>query len=402
LIFTRRKGVVVKLYVERDASAWNRLVEASPYSVWHHRYDAFTFDKRKRGLPLVFEKGGDYLLFPFSLENFLGFHIVSVPVYALASVLPSRAESIPLLPLALDSTLAFLKSMGVDFLTMSAPFLLPKKYPRLMNAWFKKNDALTQPLFADVLEVQGKSFEEIWMREFSKHARNRARKAEKEGVSVREVKIFDEWVSDMHLCNMSSFVRQKRYPRYPHSDKDAFLVYLNRHKAILGENYRVYGAFFRNHLIAYMATLEFNGLIVIGLLMSLSNLMSKCPNDALLRYLVDHACKNEINWIYYSFDRVSYNSKRPSLNYSLRRFKFEHGFKEYPMKIYHLGLTKAGALLRRFASFYNFMFIASTRLPHLMTDNIQKIYERQRYKKSRYSYISEFLNQRKTLRANSD
>jgi len=387
----------VKLYVEKGSNVWNQLVEASPYAVWHHKYEAFTFGKRKRSLPLVFEKGDSCLLFPFTLENFLGFHVAFVPVYDLASVLPSRIESIPLIPIALDSAVNLLKSIGVDFLIMSDHFLMPKEYHRLLNTWFEGKKALTQLIFADVLNVQGRSFEEIWMKGFSKHARNRARKAIKEGVSVREVKTFDEWVSDMHLCNMSSFSRQKRYPRYPHCDKEAFLVYLNRHKAILGENYRVYGAFFRNRLIAYMATLEFNGLIVIGLLMSLSNFMSKCPNDALLRYLVDHACKSEIKWIYYSFDRVSYSSKRPSLHSSLRRFKFEHGFEEYPMKIYYLKLTNAGAVLQRFTSLYNFLFTASSYLPHLMTDAIQKIYEKRRYKKSTYSYISEFLNQRKTL-----
>lgn len=391
----------MKLYVEKGSNVWNQLVEASPYAVWHHKYEAFTFGKHKRSLPLVFEKGDSYLLFPFALENFLGFHIASVPVYDLASVLPSRAESIPLIPIALDSAVDFLKSVGVDFLIMGSPFLMPKEYRRLVNAWFKGKGALTQLIFADVLNVQGRSFEEIWMKGFSKHARNRARKAEKEGVSVREIERLDEWISDMHLCNMSSFSRQKRYPRYPHSDEEAFLVYLNRHKAILGENYRVYGAFFGNRLIAYMATLEFNGLIVIGLLMSLSNFLSRCPNDALLRYLVDYACRSEIRWIYYSFDRVSYSSKRPSLHSSLRRFKFEHGFKEYPMKIYYLKLTKAGAVLQGFTSLYNFVFATSSYLPHVMTDAIQKIYEKRRYKKSRYSYISEFLNQRKTFGANS-
>jgi len=387
----------VKLYVGKDSSVWNQLVEASPYAVWHHKYEAFTFGEHKRSLPLVFEKGDSYLLFPFVLENFLGFRIASVPVYDLASVLPSRIGDIRLIPLALDSAVDFLKNEGVDFLIMSGPFIMPKEYLRIVNAWFEGKSALAQLIFADVLNVQGKSFEEIWMKEFSKHARNRARKAVKEGVSVREIKTFDEWISDMHLCNMSSFSRQKRYPRYPHSDKEAFLVYLNRHKAVLGENYRVFGAFFRNRLIAYMATLEFNGLIVIGLLMSLSNFMSKCPNDALLRYLVDHACKSGIRWIYYSFDRVSYSSQRPSLHSSLRKFKFERGFEEYPMKIYYLKLTNAGTLLQWFTSLYNFLFATSSYLPHLMTDVIQKIYEKRRYKKSRYSYISEFLNQKKTL-----
>ena len=382
------------LYIEKNPNAWNQLVESSPYSVWHHKYDAFTFDKHTRGLPLVFEKSGNCLLFPFSLGNFLGLNMVSVPVYDLASVLPISAESINLLPLALDSAIDLLKSASVDFMTVSAPFHMPREYHQLVNEWFKKTDPLIQPIYADVLDAQGKSFEEIWMKGFSKHARNRARKARKEGVTIQEIESFADWITDMHLCNVSSFDRQKRYPRYPHSDKEAFLAYLNRHKAILGANYKVYGAFFGNRLIAYMATLEFNRLIVIGLLMSLSHFLPKCPNDALVTHLVDHVCESEIRWVYYSFDRVSYNSKKPSLHSSLRRFKFEHGFRECPMNIYYLGLSNAGEILRRFTAFYNFMFVSSIRLPHLMTNAIQKIYEKQRYKKSRYSYISEFLSRK--------
>lgn len=386
----------MKLYIEKDPHVWNQLVEASPYAVWHHKYEALIFGKRKGCLPLVFEESGRYLLFPFVVENFLGFRVASVPVYDLASVLPSGVGSIPLLSIALDSAVGFLKRFGVDFLVVSNPFLMPKEYRLLLNAWCKKRDALEQLIFADVLDVQGRSFEEIWTKEFSKHARNRARKAEKEGVSVHEIERFEEWVSDMHLCNLSSFSRQKRYPRYPHREKGAFLAYLNRHKTVLGENYRVYGAFFRNRLIAYMATLEFNKLIIIGLLMSMSSLMSKCPNNALLKFLVNHACQNEIRWIYYSFDRVSYRPEKPSLHYSLRKFKFEHGFREYPMKIYHLGLTNSGFILQKFISLYNFILTTSFYFPHQVTTVIQKIYEKERYKKSKYSYISEVPNQRKT------
>lgn len=382
---------MMKLYVEKDPHVWNSVVEASRYSVWHHKYEAFTSEKRKRSLPLVIEEGKNHLLFPYTLGGFFGFRTASVPVYDCASVLPSNSKAIPLLPKALDVTLLALEGFGVDLLTMSAPFFLPENYLHLVNTWFEKKDALAQTIFVDALCTRKKSFKEIWMNEFSKHARNRTRKAEKEGVSVHELRAPEEWISDMYLCNMSSFYRQKRYPRYPHSDKDAFLAYLNWHKKLLGENCRIYGAFFHNHLIAYMVTLEFNRLIVISLLMSLSEFLSKCPNDALLRHLVDHACKDGFEWICYSFGRTSYSLENRSLQFSLRRFKFEHGFEEQPMKIYFLGLTRTGRLLQRMISIYNWFFIASSRFPHFVTNALQKIYERRKYRKSKYKYIKHGL-----------
>jgi hypothetical protein len=377
----------MKLYVEKDAHAWNSIVTASRYSVWHHKYEAFAPEKHKQPWPLVVEEGKEHLLFPYTLGVSFGFRIASVPVFDYASVLPSSSNAITLLPKALDVTFLALKDAGVDLLTMSAPFFMPKKYLHLMDMWFKKKDALIQTVFVDALCTRERSFEEIWVRKFSKHARNRTRKAEKEGVSVYEIRELEEWVSDMYLCNMSSFYRQKRYPRYPHSDKYAFLAYLNWHKKVLGENCRIYGAFFQNHLIAYMVTLEFNRLIVISLLMSLSQFLSKCPNDALLRHLIDHACQDKFEWICYSFDRLSYSSGRRSLHFSLRKFKFEHGFEEHPMKIYFLGLTSAGKLLQQLISVYNWMFVASSGFPRFATDVLQKIYERRKYRKSKYRYI---------------
>jgi hypothetical protein len=381
----------MKLYVERDAHAWNRIVKGSRYSVLHHKYEVFANEKRRRSLPLVFEVGKNRLLFPYELRGTFGFRTASVPVYDYASALPSNSSAIPLLPKALDVTLLALEDVGIDLLTISAPFFMPENYLHFVDKWFEKKGASVQTIFVDALSTHEKAFEDIWVNEFSKHARNRTRKAEKRGVSVREIEVLEEWTPAMYLCNMSSFYRQKRYPRYPHSDKDAFMAYLNWHKKVLGENCRIYGAFFRGRLIAYAVTLEFNSLIVISLLMSLSEFLSKCPNDALLRFLVDHACRDGFEWMCYSFDRTSYSSERRSLHSSLRRFKFEHGFEEQPMKIYFLGLTGAGRLLQQMVSVYNLVFIASSSFPHFVTDALQKIYERRRYRKSRYKYIKNDL-----------
>ena len=380
----------MRLYVERDMDAWNKTVEASPYAVLHHMYDVFTFGG-ERALPLVCREGENRLLFPFTLQDLFGFKLATVPVYDYASVLPNRSEAIALIPEALDLAFELLKREGVDFLTMSAPFFLPRRYNRLLNMMFKEKNASIQQIFVHALLTHEKSFDEIWMNEFSKHARNRARKAEKEGINVHEIKAFEDQISDMHLCNVSSFYRQKRYPRYPHSEKDAFLVYLNKHRSVLHENYKVYGAFFDERLTAYMATVQFNKAIVIGLMMSLSRFLSKCPNDALLKHIANHACKNDFSWIFYSFDRVSQSSRRPSLLSPLIKFKLDHGFREYPMEIFSLGLTHSGRVLQKLTSFYNFMFVNSARFPSFMTEALHKIYERQRYKKSRYKYVSEEL-----------
>ena len=380
--------MIVRLYVEKDIDAWDSVVEASPYAVLHHKYKVLTFG-RENALPLVFEDRKNRLLFPLKLEDSFGFNLATVPVYDYASVLPNRLEAIALIPEALDSAFELLKSVGVDFLRVSAPFFLPRRYVSLLDEALREKNASIERIFVHALCAREKSFEDVWMNEFSKHARNRARKAEKEGVGIREIKAFEDWISDMHLCNMSSFYRQKRYPRYPHSEKDAFLAYLNKHKEVLQDSYRVYGAFFRERLIGYTATVQFNKSIVIGLMMSLSEFLYKCPNNALLTYLITHACENDFAWTFYAFDRVSYRSKRPSLLSSLIKFKFDHGFREYPMRIYSLGLTHAGRVLEELTSFYDIMFMSSARLPSFLTDALGRIYERLRYRESQYEYVKD-------------
>ena len=382
--------VVLDLYVERDVGAWDRVVEASPYAVLHHKYDVLTFGGES-SLPLVFEDGKNRLLFPFKVEDLFGFRLVTVPVYDYASLLPNRSEAITLVPEALNSAFELLERIGVDFLRVSAPFFLPRRFVHLLDKRFKEKNASIERIFVHAFSSLEKSFEEIWMNEFSKHVRNRARKAEKEGVRVRQIKAFEDWISDMHLCNMSSFYRQKRYPRYPHCERDAFLVYLNKHKEVLKDSYKVYGAFFGERLIAYMATVQFNRSIVISLMMSLTGFLSKCPNNALLTYIIRHACENDFAWVFYAFDRVSYGSERSRLLSSLMKFKFDHGFKEYPMGIYSLGLTHTGKVLQKLTSFYNYLFVSSTGFPSFLTTTLQKIYESQRYRTSRYEYVKDEL-----------
>ena len=379
----------MRLYVERDAAAWNEMVEASPYAVSHHKYEVLEFGGP--ALPVVFEKGESRLLFPFTLEEFLGLRVATVPFMNLASVLPITTKDIPVVPKALDAVLDLLNDMHVDILRMGAPYLLPKKYFHLVDKWFMEKGALAQTIFADVLDTQGRSFEDIWKNGYSKHARNRARKAEKEGIIIREFSEFDEWISDMHSCNMSSFHRAKRYPRYPHSKKEAFLVYVNRHKQLLGEGFKVYGAFFRNRLIAYIATVEYNKLIILMLIQSRSEFLPKCPNNALLKYMIFHACEDNFSWINYSFDRVPYGTDRPTLLSPLRKFKYEHGFEERPMSVYSLGLTHSGRFLQRLMAIYNNLFIFSERLPIFMTNALQQLYERQKFRKSRYKYVKDEL-----------
>ena len=383
----------MKLYVEKERDAWNRVVESSPYSVLHHKYEVFSCEDNE--LPLVFEEGDNRILFPFTVGNFFGLKLVTVPASHLASLLPNRGEAIALVPKALDTVFDLLRKTGFDFMVVSNPFFYPEQYVDPLHSWFEAKDALVQPIYAHVLSTK-RSFEDIWMKGFSKHARNRARKAEKEGVIVEEVRDFDEWISDMYRCNMSSFYRQKRYPRYPHSNKEAFLTYLNFHRKMLGGNFKVYGAFFDSRLIAYMATMEFNKLIILMLMMSVSEFMSKCPNNALLKYVVQHACEGDFEWVYYSFDRASSNSDRPSLYPSLRRFKFEHGFVEAPMNVYYLELTKLGTIYRYLLSLYSSAFVSSAILPQYLVDMLQKVYEKRKYKRSE---ISEFLS-RKMKRVN--
>ncbi|TET25317.1 MAG: hypothetical protein E3J73_06545 [Candidatus Bathyarchaeum sp.] len=368
----------MEIHVVKDPKRWNEIVDRSPYSVLHHKYEMCS--SRKNALPLIFQREKSYLLFPLQIRKLFSFKIASSPIYYYASLLPDDAKAIRFIPETLELVVRFLRGFGFDLLTTSVPAFLSGAYTRTLNLWFKTKGAQSEHIYAHMINVKGKTFEDVWKNDFHKHARNRVRKAEEKGVHVGRVKNIHEWINDIVRCNISSLKRQGRMATSHYCDKKTFLEYLCRHKRTLGDYFQVYGAFYENRLIAYMSAIEFNKLVMITSAMSHSGYFPMCPNNALLAYVIKHACETPFNWVYYSFDRVSRYQDKASLLPSLRKFKFEHGFREIPIPIYHLALSKAGKIAQKLLSASTYAFVGSASLPQGLREVLERLYHR--YSKS--------------------
>lgn len=359
--------------VALDPEEWNSIVNKSIFSVLYHKYELCS--KGNNALPLVIEGKGKHFLFPLRIVKIFGFRIATSPVYYYASLLPSDAECERLIPEVLEVTVKFLSKIGVDCLVTSVPTFLLESYSSTLSSWFKAKEASEQTIYAHMLRLKGKTYENIWKQDFSKHARNAVRKAEKKGVTTERIENVGKWIGDIVNCNISSLKRQRRPMGYPHCDRQAFSEYLRSHKKKFGECFRIHGALYDNRLIAYMTTTRFNKLVMITLAMSRSEYLSKAPNNALLSHIIRNACEEGFDWIYYSFDRMSAGSSKQSLVTSLRKFKFEHGFREVPIPIFRLGVTFSGYVFSRLSMMSNYAFIGSASLPQPLRQRLQYVYD---------------------------
>lgn len=356
-----------------DPDQWNSIVDKSAFSVLHHKYELCS--KGSNSLPLVIEERKKRFLFPLRIIKMLGLRIATSPIYYHASLLPSDTKSQDLVPKVLEVTVEHLSKIGVDSLVTSLPTFLLEPYSSTLRSWFKVKEASEQTIYAHLLRLKGKTYENIWKQDFSKHARNAIRKAEKKGVTTERIENIGKWIGDIVNCNISSLKRQRRPMSYPHCDQQAFSEYLGKHKKEFGKCFQIYGSFYGNRLIAYMTTMGFNKLVMITLAMSRSEYLSKAPNNALLSHIIRNACREGFDWTYYSFDRTSARSSKQSLLLSLRKFKFEHGFREVPIPIYRLGITFSGYVFSRLSMMSNYAFIGSASLPQPLRRRLQYVYD---------------------------
>jgi len=369
----------------KDSNEWNAIVDESPFSVLHHKFQFCSGDDN--ALPLIIERDGNRFLFPLRIVAPLGFRVATSAVYHYASFIPDSYAGLSLIPECLESTVRFLKKLEIDLLVTSVPVFRSKIYSEFIESFFKGGKAGCTYIYAHMLRIKQKTFEEVWIEDFSKHARNAVRKAEKRGVNVRPVDEIAEHIDDMISCNISSLKRHGRPLMYPHCYREPFLRYLSDTKSQCDSHFHMYGAFWNDRLIAYMSTIEFNKLMTITLAMSSSPYLDKAPNDALIAYIIRNACENRFDWMYYSFGRFSVASSKGVLP-GLWRFKFEHGFKEVHIPIYRLALTRTGRMLSRIVQLPSYALFLGASLPKIMKLPLQHFYDKfARAEKSRFHML---------------
>lgn len=379
----------MKIRIAKDPKTWNAIVDRSPYSVLHHRYESHAFIKN--ALPLIIKERGHYFLFPLSIMKFLkAFSLAVSPFHFNASILPDTEEALDLMPSALDHATDFLKKIQVDYLSSCAPAFWPKRYVTLLNTWFRRHKASIQTIYAYIIWTGNTTFEEIWKHRFKRRVKEGIRKAEREGVSVIKIDTVDRmhaWMDEIYQCTVSALKRQGRWGAYPDSYKEVYSSELISTKRLLKQYFNVYGAIYRGRLIAYMIVQEYNKLMAPTKGASLTKFLRKSPNDVLLAHLLKEACERGFRWFEYGSDRVRRGGKISSLYPGLQMWRNKFGFDEVPMPIYRLGLTASGRMIQHLYSSREYVVTRSAYIPQSVRSFLLKSYAPRRRKLSVFLHV---------------
>lgn len=377
----------MRVRIARDSEEWNAIVDKNPCAVLRHRYEFCTSEAN--ALPLIITEQDYRFLFPLRIERlFRSFRLATSPVFYHASLLPDP-EALDLVPEVLDFVIEFLKRIHVDYLSTSAPTFLSKQYAALLDAWFRGHEADVHVIYVYLIPTKNASFEEIWRRRFKRRNREEIRKAQGEGVSVVKIDSVDGirgWMDGIHRCDVSTLKRQGRWGAYPDSYRDVFLSELIEAKKLLGDHFNIYGAVYRQRLIAYLVVQEFNRLMEPTKAASRTEFLKKHPNDVLVAHLIKEACERGFDWVEYGFDRVSWNSEIRSLYAGIQMWRRKFGFEEIPVPIYRLGLNRSGRMIQRLYSGREYIVARSAYVPESLMRFFEKLYGAKRRKLSTFMY----------------
>jgi hypothetical protein len=179
------------------------------------------------------------------------------------------------------------------------------------------------------------TFEDWWEHQIRSYARNRARQAEKKGVTIREVEFDDTLVDGMWKVYNESPVRQGK-PNV-HYGKDIQTV--RKEEATFLDRSMFVGAFLGEELIGFVK-------LVTDANRTQANLMNivamvkhrdKAPTNALIAQAVRICADRGIRYLLYQ--NFTYGKKKPD---SLTNFKEVNGFQRTDLPRYYVPLTTIG------------------------------------------------------------
>jgi hypothetical protein len=185
------------------------------------------------------------------------------------------------------------------------------------------------------------TFDHWWNQQIGFKARNKAKQAEKKGVTIREVPFSDALVRAIWEIYNECEVRQGK--RFPHYGKD--LETVHKMSATFLDRSAFIGAYLDDRLIGFAklhcdATRTQAGLAHI---LSLIEHRDKAPTNALVARAVRYCAENGIPHLVYS--RFSDGNKQLD---SLKDFKERNGFKRIELPRYYVPLTHLGVVAFQF------------------------------------------------------
>jgi hypothetical protein len=174
------------------------------------------------------------------------------------------------------------------------------------------------------------SFDHWWNKQIKPTARNKIRKAQKNGVDVREAHYDDDFVQGMTEIFNESPVRQGRrfwhYGKSFETVKQQFARYLFREDLL--------GVYYRDELIGFVMLGNAGQYALLGQIISKIQHRDKAPNNALIAKAVELCEKKRLPHLVYA-----YWGDGPLVD-----FKRSNGFEETPLPRYYVPLTRKGQL----------------------------------------------------------
>lgn len=206
------------------------------------------------------------------------------------------------------------------------------------------------------------TFDHWWTNQLGFKARNKAKQAEKKGVTVREVPFDDNLIQGIWEIYNECPVRQGR--RFTHFGKDIQTV--QREEATFLDSSVFIGAFLGDKLIGFAKLVHDETRTQAGLMniVSMIRERDKAPTNALVACAVRACANRQIPYLVYS--RFAYGKKQPD---SVSDFKERNGFQKIDLPRYFVPLSTLGRAAFRLGLHRSFTDI----LPESITTKLREL-----------------------------
>lgn len=184
------------------------------------------------------------------------------------------------------------------------------------------------------------TFDHWWTHQIRSYPRNRARQAEKKGVTIKEVPFDDALVRGIWQVYNETPVRQGK--PFTHYGEDIETVY--REEATYLDYSIFIGAFLSGQMIGFVKLVHDETRTQANLMniVSMAGHSDKAPTNALIAHAVRSCAQRGIKYLVYQ--NFSYGDKQSD---GLSHFKEVNGFQRINIPRYYVPLTRIGALALR-------------------------------------------------------
>jgi len=207
--------------------------------------------------------------------------------------------------------------------------------PDILTFWQRLPD--TEPRYPYQMERDSiaalpiKSYSFWWEKQIERKARNKVRKAQKNGVIVKAATFDDRFVQGMTMIFNETPIRQGR--RYLHYGKDFETVKREFSRFLFREE--IFGAYVVEELVGFIMLADAGKYASLGQIVSKIAHRDLAPNNALLAKAVERCAEKGVPYLVYTL----------WLEDSLGDFKRSNGFQKFDLPRYYVPLTSKGKLV---------------------------------------------------------